>query len=391
MTYPTLVSGGATNFGLLTDEQKTTWGRDLWRIARNNSFLDAFTGSGINAMVQKVNYLTKSEKGTRAVISLLQDLNGDGIVGDSQLEGFEEAMNSFEMVIQIDQLRNANRIAGRMADQKSIINFRENSRDVLAYWLADRMDQMAFLTLSGVAYTQTTNGVARTVNPSGQNLGDLDFAADVTAPTRAVSWDGTSIAASTFADVAAAATIDIAGTGTASYKMIVELRAKARDEFLRGVKGEQGNELYHMFVTPQAMKSLKLDTDFLANVRNAGVRGGSNPLFAGSASYLVDGVMIHEFRHTYHTSVVASGDTNPTKQARALFCGAQAMAFADIGAPNWVEDNYDYQNQSGISVSKIFGMKKSVFKQGPTVSGTPADLLLDHGLMTVDLTEVVGS
>ncbi len=374
MAYPNLVSPGSTNFGLLTDEQKTTWGRDLWRIARNNSFLDAFTGSGINAMVQKVNYLTKSEKGTRAVISLLQDLNGDGIVGDSQLEGFEEAMNSFEMVIQIDQLRNANRIAGRMADQKSIVNFRENSRDVLAYWLADRMDQMAFLTLAGVAYTQTTNGVARAVNPAGQNLGDLDFAADVTAPTRAVSWDGTSIAASTFADVAAAATIDVAGTGTASYKMIVELRAKARDEFLRGVKGEQGNELYHMFVTPQAMKSLKLDADFLANVRNAGVRGGSNPLFAGASSYLVDGVMVHEYRHVY----------SQAGQCRALFCGAQAAAMADIGAPNWVEDTYDYQNQSGISVAKIFGLKKSVFKQGGSGTG---GTLQDHGIMTVDLTE----
>jgi len=371
MAYPNLVSPGSTNFGNLTDEQKTTWGRDLWKVARDNSFLDAFTGSGINAMVQKVNYLTKSEKGTRAVISLLQDLTGDGIVGDNQLEGNEEAMSSMEMVIQIDQLRNANRIAGRMADQKSIINFRENSRDVLAYWLADRMDQMAFLTLSGVPYSQTTNGVARA---AGSELINLDFAADVTAPTRAVSWDGTSIADATFADTTAASTIDVAGTGAASYKMIVELRARARDEFLRGVKGEAGNELYHMFVTPQAMKSLKLDSDFLANVRNAGVRGGSNPLFAGAASYLVDGVMVHEYRHVY----------SQAGQCRALFCGAQAMAMADIGSPTWVEDTYDYQNQSGISVAKIFGLKKSVFKQGGT--GT-AGTLADHGIMTVDLAE----
>jgi len=373
MAYPNLVSPGSTNFGLLTDEQKTTWGRDLWRQTKENSFTDAFTGSGINAMIQKVPYLTKSEKGTRAVISLLAELGTDGIAGDNQLEGNEEAMKSYEMVIQIDQLRNANRIAGRMADQKSIINFRENSRDVLAYWLADRMDQMAFLTMSGVGYGYNNDGTLRT----GSGLSDLEFAADVTPPTRAFAWTaGSALASSSFTS-ADAHTIDAAGDGTASYQMIVELRAKARDLAIRGVKGEQGNELYHMFVTPQVMKSLKLDTDFIANVRNAGVRGGANPLFAGSASYLVDGVMIHEFRHTYHSAT----------QARALFCGAQAMAFADIGAPTWVEDNYDYQNQSGISVSKIFGMKKAVFKQGPTVAGTPADLLQDHGLMTVDLTQ----
>ena len=40
-----------------------------------------------------------------------------------------------------------------MADQKTVVNFREQSRDALAYAMADRMDQLAFLTLSGVAYT----------------------------------------------------------------------------------------------------------------------------------------------------------------------------------------------------------------------------------------------
>jgi hypothetical protein len=153
--------------------------------------------------------------------------------------------------------------------------------------------------------------------------------------------------------------------------MIVEARAIAKDNYLRGVKGTAGQEMYHMFLTPQAMAELKLDADFLANVRNAGVRGGTNPLFAGSASYLVDGVMVHEFRHVY----------SKAGKARALFCGAQSMAMADIGSPMWVEDNYDYENQSGISVSKIFGMKKAVFGQ----AGGSA--LIDHGVMTIDLSE----
>lgn len=357
-----------TNFALLTDEQKTAWGRDLWKIARNHSFINEFTGGGSNSLVQTISSLTKSEKGTRAVVTLLADLTGDGIIGDSTLEGNEEAINAYEMVVQIDQLRNANRIAGRMADQASIINFRESSRDVLAYWLADRIDQLAFLTLSGVAYSQTTNGAAR---PSGNTLNTLDFATDVTKPTRSYAWNGSALSAATFATVAAAATPSTAGTGKASYKMIVEARAIAKDNYLRGVKGTAGQEMYHMFLTPQAMAELKLDADFLANVRNAGVRGGTNPLFAGSASYLVDGVMVHEFRHVY----------SKAGKARALFCGAQAMAMADIGAPMWVEDNYDYENQSGISVSKIFGMKKAVFGQ------KGGSTLADHGVMTIDLSE----
>ncbi|MGH2626745.1 MAG: DUF4043 family protein, partial [Anaerolineales bacterium] len=47
---------------------------------------------------------------------------------------------------------------------------------------------------------------------------------------------------------------------------------------------------------------------------------------------------------------------------RVLFCGAQSLGMADIGDPYWVEEDDDYKNQSGISVGKIFGFKKPVFR-----------------------------
>lgn len=181
-----------TNFGLLTTEQKTIWSMDLWKQARNMSFINSFLGSGPNSMVQHITDLKKTEKGTRAVITLLADLEGDGIAGDRTLEGNEEAMKTYDQVIRYDQLRHANRIEGRMADQKSIVTFRSNSKDVLAYWLSDRIDQMGFLTLAGYGYQfqNSAIGTART----GSDLQYLEFAADVTAPTskRYGRWNGTS-------------------------------------------------------------------------------------------------------------------------------------------------------------------------------------------------------
>ena len=126
-----------TNFALLTDEQKTVWSMDLWKHARNYAFVNKFLGKDSNSLIQHVTELKKSEKGARAVITLLADLEGDGVAGDRTLEGNEEAMKSYDQVIRIDQLRHANRHEGRMADQKSVVEFRNNSRDVLAYWLAD--------------------------------------------------------------------------------------------------------------------------------------------------------------------------------------------------------------------------------------------------------------
>ena len=358
-----------TNFASLTSEQLTAWSRDFWRVARNMSFINQFAGSGSNAMVQRVSELTKSDKGARAVLTLLADMTGDGVTGDNTLEGNEESLRAYDIVIQLDQLRFANRLAGRLADQKSVVTFREHSRDALAYAIADRIDQLAFLTLTGVAYTQKNNGALRPVYTSGQNLGDLAFNGDITAPTsnRHRRWDATNglVAGDVTATVAA---------DKLAYNTIVDLKAYAKDNYIRGIRSAGNEETFHLFVTPQVMADIKLDSDFLANVRNAGVRGPSNSLFAGSTSLMVDGVFIHEFRHVFNTSGATSGVSGNAGAAgykwgadadvngsACLFCGAQALAMADIGLPEMVEDNFDYGNQNGISIGKIFGLKKPKF------------------------------
>lgn len=369
-----------TNYGTLSGDQLQVWSRDFWRVARNMSFINQFAGSGQNAMVQRVTELTKSNKGTKANITLLADMTGDGITGDNTLEGNEEALRAYDITIELDQLRFANRIAGRMADQKTVVNFREQSRDALAYAMADRIDQLAFLTLSGVPYTHKNNGALRTTSvTAGHELVDLEFASDVSDPTanRHRRWDATD-------GLVAGSTTSVTAADKISYECIVNLKAYAKDQYLRGIRGAGNDEMFHLFVTPQQMKDLKLDSDFLANVRNAGVRGNANSLFAGSSSLMVDGVMVHEFRHVFNTSGATTGTSAEAGDdgykwgadadvngARALFCGAQALAMADIGLPEIVEDTFDYENQAGISVGKIFGLRKP--KYNTDVTSTTED------------------
>jgi len=363
-----------TNFAALTSEQLTIWSRDFWRVARNMSFINQFAGSGSNAMVQRISELTQSEKGARAVLTLLADMTGDGIVGDNTLEGNEEALRAYDIVVGLDQLRFANRLSGRLADQKSVVNFREHSRDALAYAMADRMDQLAFLTLSGIGYNLKNNGGLRPSMNSGQNLNDLAFGSDVTAPTsnRHRRFDATN-------GIVAGDVTAVAAADKLSYGAIVDLKAYAKDQYIRGLRGAGNDETYHLFVTPQVMADLKLDSDFLANVRNAGVRGPGSSLFSGSSSLMVDGIMVHEFRHVFNTSGATTGTSSNAGSAgykwganadvngsACLFCGAQALAMADIGAPEIVEDTFDYGNQNGISIGKIFGLKKPVYNSDVT-------------------------
>lgn len=363
-----------TNFGLLTQEQKTIWSMDMWKQARNYSFINKFLGKDANSVIQHVTELKKSEKGARAVITLLTDLEGDGIAGDRTLEGNEEAMKSFDQVIRLDQLRHANRHEGRMADQKSIVEFRNNSRDVLAYWLADRLDQLAFLTMAGLSYNTKTSGGSRT----GSDLSYLEFGADVKAPSakRVARWNGTNKSL-----VIGGASTDIGTADLPMWELFVQLKAYAKDNYIRGVKEKGGEETYHVFLSPQAMARLKLDTTYMTNLRHAQPRGDGNNLFTGS-SVKIDGIYFHEFRHVPNTRLAGSGSkyggSGTVDGCQILFCGAQALGMADIGAPEWVEKGFDYDNQQGISVQKIVGFLKPQFYtqySGGTVE--------DHGIISV--------
>jgi N4-gp56 family major capsid protein len=200
------------------------------------------------------------------------------------------------------------------------------------------------------------NGVART----GSDLQFLEFAADVATPTsmRRLRWDSANNAL-----VQSGATSAVTAADTVSYKLLVLLKAYAKTQYMRGIR-ENGEETFHVFLTPQAMAKLKLDPDYIANLRYAATRGDSNELFTGG-TVKVDGLYIHEFRHVYNTSGAASGSkwgaAGAIDGCQMLFCGAQALAMADIGDATWVEKGFDYDNQQAISTGKIAGFLKPRF------------------------------
>jgi N4-gp56 family major capsid protein len=373
----------ATNFAALTDHEKKVWSMDFWNKARNMSFLNKFVGTSEDSLIQRVNELKKDEKGARAVITLVNDLEGDGRAGDRQLAGYEEALTSEEQVIQVDQLRHANRNKGRMSDQRTIVSFREQSRNKLAYWMSDRHDQLAFLTLSGVDYGLHTNGAPRV----GSDLPLLEFAADVKAPTAdryfSLETGGTG-ALTTLANTDA----NFTATSTLKWQTFVDLKAHAKNTYMREIRMENGVAFYHAFVTPLGMAQLRKDSDFIQIVRDAGVRGKGNELFKGTDTILVDGIAISEYRHVFNTKGATSGvgkwgpGANVDGQ-RMLFCGAQALGYADIGLPTWVEEDRDFENINAISTGKIAGYLKPQF-EGKASSGLGTGVIEDFGVITVD-------
>lgn len=362
-----------TNFAALTAEQYTLWSRDFWKEARNKTFLNAFTGNSANAMVQRITELRQTTDGARAVITMVNDAVGDGVVGDNQLKGNEEALRSTEAVIRLDQWRHAHRSKGKMAEQKSIVNFRKEAKDKLSYTAARVMNELGFLTLSGVSYAQKPDGTLRV----GSQLPLLEYAADVAAPSarRHVRWDATN-------GLEAGDTTQVIAADTPSWAMLVELKARAINEFIRPIRTDDGVEVYNVFMTPDGIAKLKQEEKFLAAWREAQKRGDANPLFkgtkhGGTSGIYIDGLNILEYRDVYHPNTWGGG---AVRGQRVLLCGAQALAFADIGSmgPTWEEEYEDYRNSLGISVGKIYGFLK------PQLFSTHAQAKEDFGVLCCD-------
>lgn len=343
-----------TNFASLTPKQKLVWSRDVWQAARDQMFIKNFIAQGTNSVIQRITDLTKTEKGERCIMHLVADLVEDGQIGDNEREGNEEAMQSYSQEIGIDLLTHSVRNKGKMAEQKTVINFREMGKDKLSFWLAQRSDQLALLTMSGISYAYKNNGAPRVNSP----FPNLAFAADVVAPSskRALMFDGTSLQVS--------ATGSITSSYVPKYTMIVDLIAYAKEHYVKPLMSG-GKAYYVMFVHPQTLAALKKDPDYQRAVVAVATKAGmDSPWFTG-ATVTVDGAVIHEHNLVYNTKGAASGSKwgsgGLVNGTRTLLCGAQALGMADLGPAEWVEKEFQYDSQQGINIDKMLGFLKPQF------------------------------
>ena len=345
-----------TNFAALTADQKLVWSRDVWKEARDMAFISKFLGTSESSLIQRITELTKTEKGEEVIMHLLADLIDDGVVGDDEREGNEEEMKSYNDKITIDLISHGVRQKGKLAEQKTVIKFRENARDRLSYWLANRMDQLAFLTMSGITYAQNNDGSART---SGA-FSTLAFAGDVAAPTsnRHRRWDGVN------STLVAGSTATMLATDTLTYKAIVDIAVYAKTHYIKPLN-EGGKEYYIAFVRPEALAQLKKDADYQRAITTAEQRSSKNPWFTGGI-VTVDGIVFHEHRLVYNTLGATSGSDkwgagSNIDGSRMLICGPQALGMADLGSPEWSEKWFNYDSSPGINVDKMFGFLKPKF------------------------------
>lgn len=345
----------ATDFGALSAAKKRVWAARIWQAGRDANFWmsNGFMGTGnedTTRPVHRVTELTKTERGDLAIMQLVADLQGDGVAGDNLLEGNEEAMYNDDVQIVIDMLRNAVRSKGKMSEQRTVIRFRETGRNKLGFWIADKIDEMMFLTASGVSFSKKTDGSTR----PGSQLPSLAFASSVTAPTSGrVMYAG-----------AATGTGSLTANDKLTWNLLVSARAYAKRKKIKPVRNG-GREFYAVVLSTEQARDLKQDNTYQTLVSKAGPRGTNNPLF-NNALAVVDGLILYDHNKVHNTLGLPANSkwgTGNVDGAQALMLGAQALGFASIGQVEFAEsDNTDYGNRPATAVGRTIGMVKPNFK-----------------------------
>ena len=271
-------------------------------------------GSGVDNIIQVKEEL-KKEAGDSITMRLLMKLKGDGVTGDNTLEGNEEAMQYRDFTVTVDQIRNAVRLKGKMEEQKTSADMRKDAKTALSNWLTEYIDGQFFKKLSA--------------NPTKDRV--------------VYAGGKTAASAITAADVFSTDVI-----GKAKRIAMTDTNAKIRPVSVNGKK------FYVMIIDPWQARDLRKDEKWLQAQEHAQERGDDNPIFTGALG-TYEGVVIHENEQCIR-------DTGDVKTGHALFLGAQAGVLAAGSEPTWQEDDFDYHNQKGFSIGRIFGVAKTQFK-----------------------------
>ena len=351
----------ATDFAALSDAQKRLWSAEIIAAGRDESFWESngMISAGMNSPVQLITEMTESERGAECVMQLVNDMQSDGVVGDNLMEGNEDTLYNDAVTIRLDQLRNALRHKGRMSEQRTVLRFRTISRDKLGFWLAEKTDELMFLTLGGITYDKKLDGSTR----SASQLPSLSFNADVTAPSSGrKKYGGT-----------ATATSNLTTGDTVTWNTVIGLQSYAKRKKMRPIRGG-GRDHYIFLVGPEGMRDLKKDSTYQQNVGRAAVRGESNPLFKNAVAN-IDGVLIYEHNKVPNTHGLTSGTDKwgsgyTVEGAQGFLIGAQALGFSKIGGMRYEEsDNKDYNNRPALAVGRMMGILKPQFASLTDLSG----------------------
>lgn len=300
------------------------WAKDTLRKVRREGFWGRFVGpEGSGApIIQKTELL--NNPGDLLHIQVTDVLSGAGISGDTAvLEGSEENLATTEIKASPVQYRHGVRMF-RRAEKKSILDLRAEGRMRLEEWMRNKIDAVRFAAFNATALPAPLAGDPYTYNAYSVG-GGTGVKADITAPDD----------------------LTVAAIQAVKLQLVLNL---AKPVMVDGLP------FYIMVTHPYTTYQLKQEARYESWVRDALVRGESNPFFRGALA-VVDGMIIYE-----HASAFRGTDGGAGAQAysQGIAFGAEAFVEALDENISFSEKLFDYDNEYGLAVRCAFHARRAL-------------------------------
>lgn len=349
---------------LATASQVQKWDSQfLAEYVRDSGFMP-YMSRGSNSVICAKYELASGGKTIN--IPLVTRLTGNGVTGNSALEGNEEALGNYNQAISIDWLRNAVLITKDQAHYTEM-DLRRAARDQLSNWaMSGLRDEIiaAMQSVGGVAYGSATE--AQKDAWLDNNTDRVLFgAAKANISTTAPAGGATNDHSGSLANVDA--TNDKLTAGAVS---LMKRMARTADPHIRPmrVNNSQGREYFVLFAGSLPFRDLKEDSTIAQANREARERNVSNNPIFQDGDLIYDGVIIREIPEIPVLSGVGASsiDVGPV-----FMCGAQAVGVAWGQEPTSTTDVRDYGFYRGVGIEEARGVEKMVFngKDHGIVSG----------------------
>jgi N4-gp56 family major capsid protein len=347
--------GNTESYDLNDPETVQKWERELHvQVALRTPLMSkkyGFVGDSDTALCQKKTKLWEPE-GTRATVTLMRKLRGKPTYGNQELRGREEGINTSTFRWEINQIRHATRVMGRITKRRVTFDIWKNSLNALGTWFAELSEGSAMLHLAGVPYDVSTEAEWYL---DGSDLGNTFSNTPRVPDTKhimrvghAADTDDSGVAA----DPAAIIDLDV----------ISELKARAKNlpVPIRPCM-VHGQELYVFFIHSYAARHMKDNSKWMSIMKAAmNERTVEDHPFWSGALGVWDGVLIVE--NNYIPPGLSSTNTRVADARRNVFCGAQALLFGlakEYDKANMYindEESWDYANNKGVAATTLAGM-----------------------------------
>lgn len=335
------------------------------------SWWKQFVGTEETAIVQEKVDL-QSAAGDVLQFDLSMRLRGDGVYGDDDAEGHEEALTFLIDEVKIDQIRKPISAGSRMSRKRTLHDLRKIVKQRGRDWIAQWLDEVMFSYASGVAPSATSNEDAI--------YGAAAFATNpVEAPDASHMVYGGDATAKANVDASDKMTMDLVRRIAVKAVMLNSRNPNVVDMQGGDYNGEQ---TFVLTMSPDQQLDMKRNTatgEWADIQKAANNRGNSNPVF-GMELGRVDGIVLKSHPRVRRFNDYGAGAN--VAAARALLLGRQALTVA-YGNGNgtrmfWEEDERDYRNKFSVAVGMVFGCKKTRYKPKQGGSGT------DFGIISID-------